>query len=94
MTEHTKICKMDEAGYPVHLTDMDRLIPNVYVGMPMQVCGKKYRVKNLWAVVEKDFCRQIIQVEETEPDITAKEIEELRKEMEEYYKVNPYNKNK
>ena len=85
MTEHTKICKMDEAGYPVHLTDMDKLIPNVYVGMPMQVCGKKYRVKNLWAVVEKDFCRQIIQVEEMEPDITAEEIEALRKEMEEYY---------
>ena len=77
---------MDEAGYPVHLTDMDKLIPNVYVGMPMQVCGKKYRVKNLWAVVEKDFCRQIIQVEEMEPDITAEEIKALRKEMKEYGK--------
>ena len=77
---------MDEAGYPVHLTDMDKLIPNVYNGMPMQVYGKKYRVKNLWAVVEKDFCRQIIQVEEMEPDITAEEIKALRKEMEEYGK--------
>jgi hypothetical protein len=76
---------MDEAGYPVHLTDMDKLIPNVYVGIAIQVCGKKYRVKNLLAVVEKDFCRQIIQVEEMEPDITAEEIEALRKEMEEYY---------
>lgn len=77
---------MDEASYPVHLTDMDKLIPNVYNGMPIQVCGKKYRVKNLWAVVEKDFCRQIIQVEEMEPDITAEEIKALRKEMEEYGK--------
>ena len=85
MIEHTKICKMDEEGYPVHLTDMNALIPNVHVGMPMQVCGKQYSVKHLWAVVEKDFCRQIIQVEEMEPDITANEIEELRKEMEEYY---------
>lgn len=84
MTEHTKICKMNEAGYPVYLTDMDRLIPNVYIGMPIQVCGKKYRVKHLLAVAEKDFCRQIIQVEEMEPDITAEEIEALRKETEEY----------
>jgi len=85
MIEHTKICKMDEAAYPVHLTDMDKLIPNVYVGMAIQVCGKKYIVKHLCTVVEKDFCRQIIQVEEIEPDITAEEVEALRKEMEEYY---------
>ena len=68
------------------MNNMDKLIPNVYNGMPMQVYGKKYRVKNLWAVVEKDFCRQIIQVEEMEPDITAEEIKALRKEMEEYGK--------
>ena len=85
MTEHTKICKMDGTDNPVHLIDMDKLIPNVYIGMPIQVCGKKYRVKNLWAVVDKDFCRQIIQVEEMEPVITAEEIEALRKETEEYY---------
>jgi len=76
---------MDGTDNPVHLIDMDKLIPNVYIGMPIQVCGKKYRVKNLWAVVDKDFCRQIIQVEEIDPDITDEEVEALRKEMEEYY---------
>lgn len=64
MIQHTKICKMDEAGYPVHLYDLDGLIPNVFVGMQMQVKSTKYKVKDMWAVVDKDFCRQIIQVEE------------------------------
>ena len=64
MIQHTKICKMDEAGYPVHLCDVDGLIPNVFVGMQMQVKSTKYKVKDMWAVVDKDFCRQIIQVEE------------------------------
>ena len=64
MIQHTKICKMDEAGYPVHLCDLDGLIPNVFVGMQMQVKSTKYKVKDMLAVVDKDFCRQIIQVEE------------------------------
>lgn len=64
MIQHTKICKMDEAGYPVHLCDLDELIPNVFVGMHMQVKSTKYKVKDMCAVVDKDFCRQIIQVEE------------------------------
>ena len=64
MIQHTKICKMDGPDNPVHLCDLDGLIPNVFVGMQMQVKGTKYKVKDMWAVVEKDFCRQIIQVEE------------------------------
>ena len=64
MIQHTKICKMDGPDNPVHLCDLDGLIPNVFVGMQMQVIGTKYKVKDMWAVVDKDFCRQIIQVEE------------------------------
>ena len=64
MIEHTKICKLDERGYPVHLTDLDGLIPNVFVGMQMQVKSTMYKVKEILAVVDKNFCRQIIKVEE------------------------------
>lgn len=64
MIQHTKICKMDGPDNPVHLCDLDGLMPNVFVGMQMQVKGAKYKVKDMWAVVDENFCRQIIQVEE------------------------------
>ena len=64
MIQHTKICKMDGPDNPVHLCDLDGMIPNVFVGMQMQVKGTKYKVKDMWAVVDENFCRQIIQVEE------------------------------
>lgn len=83
MIEHTKICKMDGTDNPVHLCDYDALIPNVFIGMYMQVNGEKYRVVDVWSVVDKDFCRQIIQVEEIEKQPTEEEIEELLKEMRE-----------
>ena len=43
MIQHTKICKMDGKDNPVHLCDLDGLIPNVFVGMQMQVKGTKYK---------------------------------------------------
>jgi hypothetical protein len=48
---------------PVHLCSLDGLIPNVFIGMQMDIKGKQYRVKDMWAVVDVNFCRQIIQVE-------------------------------
>lgn len=83
MTQHTKICKMNGQDNPVHLCDCDALIPNVFVGMQMQVNSEKYRVVNVWSVVDKDFCRQVIQVEEIEKQPTEEEIEELLKEIRE-----------
>ena len=74
---------MDGKDNPVHLCDLDALIPNVFVGMYMQVNGDKYKVVDVWSVVDKDFCRQIIQVEEIEKQPTEEEIEELLKEMRE-----------
>ena len=55
---------MDGKDSPVHLCDLDGMIPKVFVGMQMQVKGTKYKVKDMWAVVDSNFCRQIIQVEE------------------------------
>ena len=90
MKEHTKICKMDDAGYPIHLCDCHALIPNISVGMEMKVMGKSCRVKDMWAVVDKEFCRQIIQVEETSNfEITPNEREELLKQMEKFGLRNP-----
>ena len=83
MTQHTKICKMDGTDNPVHLCDLDALIPNVFVGMYMQVNGDKYKVVDVWSVVDKDFCRQIIHVEKIAGQPTEEEIEELLKEMRE-----------
>lgn len=55
---------MDGTDNHVHLCDLDGPIPNVFVGMQMQVKGTKYKVKDMWAVVDENFCRKIIQVEE------------------------------
>lgn len=63
MIEHTKICKMVGPDDPKHLADCDGLLPNIFIGMCIWIKGTMYRVKDIKTIVDRDFCRQIIEVE-------------------------------
>lgn len=45
---------------PVNLLDCYDLLPNIFIGMHIQVKGMKYRVTDVSMIVDKEFCRQII----------------------------------
>ena len=45
---------------PVNLLDCYDLLPNIFIGMHIQVKDMKYRVEDVSMIVDKEFCRQII----------------------------------
>ena len=49
---------------PENIYECFELLPNIYVGMQIQVKSTKYRVTEVRMIVDTEFCRQIIFVEE------------------------------
>ena len=87
MLKQTIILFMRGSDDPVNVYECYDLLPNIFVGMQIQIQNTKYRVNNICITVEGDICRQIILVEEIcDKTITGEELAELMKELENYGK--------
>ena len=87
MLKQTIILFMRGSDDPVNVYECYDLMPNIFVGMQIQIQNTKYRVNNICITVDGDICRQIILVEEIcDHTITGEELAELMKELENYDK--------
>lgn len=64
MLKQTRILNMLGPDDPEHICDCNELLPNICVGMQIQVESTKYRVTDIRMIVDIEFCRQTIFVEE------------------------------